>query len=203
MLERKLMMFLILLVVMFLVNMCPGVDNVFRQRYACRHATDTTKRWGIFKQHHNALGSGENTVMSRPETIDTRLQSPFTALVVGPTGSGKTKMLLSCIANAQPKANPPLVEIDYCYGTWQERFGELTCINFHKGMINVEDRYAADGQNRWLIIDDLADELVGTNELSNFFTKQRHHLNLSVILFQKSLRQVSLNCHYMFLFYNP
>ena len=83
--------------------------------------------------------------MSQPETMDARLQSPFTALMVGPTGCGKTELLLSLIANAKRVANPHPVEIDYCYDIWQERFGELTSVNFHKGMIDVEDRYKAGG----------------------------------------------------------
>ena len=143
-----------------------------------------------------------------PEIMDARLQSSFTAMVVGPTGCGKTELLLSLTANAKRVANPHPIEIDYCYGIWQERFGKLTGVNFHNGMINMEDRYEVGGQNRWLIIDDLADELVGTKKLNKLFTKQSHHLNVSVILvtrnlFQKNLCQMSLNCHYMFLFYNP
>ena len=112
------------------------------------------------------------------------------------------------IANTKRVANPHPAEINYCYVIWQERFGELTGVNFHKGVIDVEDRHEAKRQNRWLIIDDLADELVGMNELNKLFAKKSHHLNVSLILvthnlFQKSLRQVPLNCHCMFLFYNP
>lgn len=142
------------------------------------------------------------------DTLDARLQSPFTALVVGPTGCGKTDLLMSLIENARRVANPPPIGIDYCYGVWQDRFGQMKGVNFHRGMVDVESRYPTGGGNRWLIIDDLADELVGSKELDRLFTKHSHHLNLSVFLvthnlFQKNLRQVSLNSHYMFLFYNP
>ena len=109
---------------------------------------DTTKCVSVTKQHHNALRTEENTVMSQPETMDAQLQSPFTALVVGPTGYGKTELLLSFIANAERVANPRPVEIDYCRGKWQERFGELTGVNINKGMIDVEERYKAGGQNK-------------------------------------------------------
>ena len=72
----------------------------------------------------------------------------------------------------------------------------------------MEESNEVGKQNRRLIIDDLADELEGTNELNKLFLKQSHHLNVSVIfvthnLLQKNSHQVSLNCHYMFLFYNP
>ena len=80
--------------------------------------------------------------------MDARLQSPFTALVVGPTGCRKTNLLVSLIENAKWLANPQLVAIDYCYGIWQERFCELMDVNFYKGMIDVEERYEAGGENR-------------------------------------------------------
>ena len=70
----------------------------------------------VTKLHHNALRTEENTVMSLLEMMDARLQSPFTALVVGPTSCGKTELLLSLIANAERVATPRPVEIDYCYG---------------------------------------------------------------------------------------
>ena len=129
--------------------------------------------------------------MSHPEIMDTRLKSPFTAMAVGPTGCGKTELLLSLIANAKRVANPHPIEIDYCYGMWQERFGRLTGVNFHKSMIDVEDRYKVGGKNRWLIIDDLADELVGTKELNKLFTKHSYHLNVSVSCF----RRTCAKCH--------
>ena len=83
--------------------------------------------------------------MSRPEIMDARLHSPFTALLIVPTGCEKTELLLSLIANAKRVANPHLMEIDYCYGIWQERFGELMGVNFHKDMIDIEDRYEVEG----------------------------------------------------------
>ena len=90
---------------------------------------------------------------------------------------------------------------------WQETFNSVSRVTFCKGLTDVEE-FPADGENRWLVIDDLMDELSGRDELNSLFTKQSHHLNISVFfvvqnLFHKGLRQVSLNSHYMFLFYNP
>jgi type IV secretory pathway VirB4 component len=45
--------------------------------------------------------------------IYARLKSPFTALVSGPTGSGKTVLIAKLIANASDLSSPPPVEIIY------------------------------------------------------------------------------------------
>ena len=46
--------------------------------------------------------------------VDARLQSPFTALVAGPTGSGKTRVVLDLIAHADKVSVPPPVKVVYC-----------------------------------------------------------------------------------------
>lgn len=141
-------------------------------------------------------------------SMDARLYSPFTALISGPTGSGKTTILLEMIKNSQRICTPPPVEIIYCYSIWQPVFETVKYVNFHKGLIDVNEKVFNDGQSRWLIIDDLMDEVAGGKEMNNLFTKQSHHLNISVFfivqnLFHKKIRQISLNSHYMFLFNSP
>lgn len=141
-------------------------------------------------------------------SIDIRLQSPFTALISGPTGSGKTTLLLNLIKNSQKVSTPPPKEIIYCYSIWQTVFNSFENVKFHQGMIDIDDVTFNDKENRWIIIDDLMDEVGGTKDMDSLFTKQSHHLNLSVFfivqnLFHKKTRQISLNCHYMFLFNNP
>jgi hypothetical protein len=59
-----------------------------------------------------------------------------------------------------------------------------------------------------LIIDDLLNEFDKNKKLENIFIKKSHHHNISVIfavqnLFHKSLRTISLNCHYIVLMKNP
>ena len=143
-----------------------------------------------------------------PVEVDLRLRSPFTALVASPTGSGKTVFLLELRRNASRVAAPAPAKIVYCYGMWQKSFEGVTGVTFREGLPDVREEFPADGENRWLVIDDLMDELSGRGELNALFTKQSHHINISVFfvvqnLFHKGLRQVSLNSHYMFLFYNP
>ena len=41
----------------------------------------------------------------------------------------------------------------------------MSGVNLHKCKIDVEERYLPGGENRWLLIDDLVDELVGSHSL--------------------------------------
>ena len=140
---------------------------------------------------------------------DTWLQSPFTAMVGGPTGSGKTQLLLRLINNAATVANPPPVAIHYCHGGgWQKAFDSMRNVTFHEGLADVECDIPNDGKNRWLILDDLMSETKGGSTEEDLYTKHSHHRNISVFIvlqniFVKGARTVSLNTHYFFIFKNP
>jgi len=134
------------------------------------------------------------------------LQHPFTAIVAGPTGCGKTYFVFRLVENASRMIEPPPVEIWYCYGEFQPLFGRYPAIKFHEGLPDITK---LDGRKPiLLIIDDLMSE---TNDaVSNLFTKGSHHRNVSVLyltqnLFHKNkhMRTISLNSHYMVLFKNP
>ena len=154
-------------------------------------------------------GTNVATNSDRDETVvDARLQSPFTALIAGPTGSGKTRMLYDLIENRDTVSNSPPVEIIYCYGAYQKEFENISGVRFVEGMIDIRKDIKNDGRNRWLIIDDLMEELSGKQDTNGLYTKYSHHQNISVFfvvqnLFLKSLRTISINCHYMWIFKNP
>lgn len=139
-------------------------------------------------------------------TYDLRLKSPFTAIIAGPTGSGKTHLLSSLIKRANDVCFPPPKEIIYCYGVWQTAFESIKEVTFHEGLIDIKENIPRDGNNRWVIIDDLMNEANGQTD--DLYTKFSHHLNISVFfvvqnLFRKQQRTMSLNTHYLFLFKNP
>ena len=134
------------------------------------------------------------------------LLHPFTALVAGPTGSGKTRFVFRLIENARTMIDPPPRRIVYCYGEYQRLFDDYPRVMFHRGLPELED---FDGSEPvLLVIDDLMNE---TDEsIANLFTKGSHHRNVSVVflvqnLFHKNkhVRTISLNTHYMILFKNP
>ena len=134
------------------------------------------------------------------------LLHPFTALVAGPTGSGKTRFVFRLIENARTMIDPPPRRIVYCYGEYQRLFDDYSGVMFHRGLPELE--YFDGSEPVLLVIDDLMNE---TDEsVANLFTKGSHHRNVSVVflvqnLFHKNkhVRTISLNTHYIVLFKNP
>ena len=148
-------------------------------------------------------------MMEETNTVDMRLKAPFTAVLAGPTGSGKTHYMMSLLKGRESVTTLPPVETIYCYGAWQEQFNDLIAegVRLQEGLIGLED-LPNDGRPRWLIIDDLMEEVSGKDSVNNLFTKYSHHRNISVFfmvqnLFKKANRTITLNAHYMFLFKNP
>ena len=142
--------------------------------------------------------------------MDTRFQHPFTAVLAGPTGSGKTEFIKQFLQHIHDLVNPNIQEIIFCYGEWQESY--QTMKSFPLNLTFVEGLPDSDslqpGVRKLIIIDDLMAE---TDErVTRLFTKGSHHKNISVIhivqnLFSKNKEQrcINLNSHYMILFKNP
>ena len=136
------------------------------------------------------------------------LHHPFTAVVAGPTGGGKSQWVPHLIDNALEMIEPPPTRIWYCYGEYQPTFNNYPNVHFHEGLPESSDVVFDGTEATLLVLDDLMFE---TNELvANTFTKLSHHRNVSVIhltqnLFDKNkyTRTISLNAHYLVLFKNP
>ena len=137
--------------------------------------------------------------------MDPRWEHPFTAIVAGPTGCGKTIFTFKFIQQAKKMIQPPPENIVYCYGEYQPIFNEYPYVTFNEGLPDVSQ---FDGKPTLLIIDDLMSE---TNDsVSNIFTKVSHHRNVSIMYLSQNLfyrskqnRTMSLNAHYIVLFKNP
>jgi len=137
-----------------------------------------------------------------------KLDHPFTAVVAGPTGCGKSAWVLRLIDNAREMIDPPPARIYYCYGEFQPMFNNYPQVHFHEGLPELSDEVFDGREPTLLVVDDLMTE---TNQLvANLFTKISHHRNISVLhltqnLFDKNkyARTISLNAHYLVLFKNP
>lgn len=157
------------------------------------------------------------TIFSSPavQTMTLQWLHPFTSLVSGPTGAGKTWFVKEFIQNLDAMVDVTIHEILWFYGEKQSFHNNIkeispVPIDFIQGMPELE-KVAAESSPppRLVVIDDLMVE-GGGGKVIDFFTKGSHHRNLSVIfLLQnifhqgKAMRDVSLNSHYIVLFKNP
>ena len=138
------------------------------------------------------------------------LRHPFTMLVSGPTGSGKTFWITKLINNVEKYCSPPPSKITYFYSEYQPIFNQMKKVNFIRGLPeNIMSKFDGN-QAEWLIIDDLMFESTNSKVISELFTKGSHHRNLSIILLVqnfftrgKESRNISLNSQYLVLFKNP
>ena len=146
--------------------------------------------------------------------MDVRWKHPFTALVVGPTGCGKTQFVTKLIQQHDQVVDKRFDKIVWCYGEYQLGYAsmarDMPFIEFHEGIPSNMEGLFDRRQSNLIILDDLMSQANQDQRVSHLFTKGSHHRNLSVILISQNLfhqgresRTISLNAHYMILFKNP
>ena len=129
--------------------------------------------------------------------MDTRLVHPFTSIVAGQTGCGKTTFVVSLLRHSPTLVNLPPEKITWCYGEWQPLYSTLSTIHPNLEWVeDLPDLSSFDSKNRNLVvIDDLMSE---TDErVTKHFTKKIHNCNTRLciwckIYFQKGNRVVPL-----------
>lgn len=144
--------------------------------------------------------------------FNTHLKHPFTCLVFGPTGAGKTEFIKKLLYNRM--IDPMPHRLVWFYGKWQNTYNEIKYttgipkIEFYEG-INKDIKFNKK-ENNLLIIDDLMNNALDDPWISDIYTKGSHHDNVSIILLVQNLfsraknsRTISVNAHYIFVFKNP
>lgn len=141
---------------------------------------------------------------------------PTTIMLAGPTGCGKTQLLVRVLRERMIEPFPE--KIVWVYAEWQPAYNVLAAdkslptIQFVKGF-NDELYETFDANCRNLLV--LDDQMENANahrksaSITKYFTQGSHHRNLTVIyivqnLFsqQSTTRTISLNSHYLITFKN-
>ena len=141
-----------------------------------------------------------------------KFQHPFTCMISGPTGSGKTWLLSKILQANQFMIFPSPRRIMYCYSRYQPKFDEIKelvpGIEFNEGLTDI-DLFNQDVENL-IILDDLMHLCEKDIGILNLFTVDSHHQNISVFFLTQNLfskgknaRAISLNSQYIILLNNP
>ena len=136
------------------------------------------------------------------------MKHPFTCLVSGPTGCGKTSLVKAIIQEKVIEPNPK--KILWLYAADQPLYKGMKGVEFHQGIPeDIEHRFNPKTHNL-LIVDDLMTQCHSDERMTRLFSVGSSHYNLSIIfivhnLFHqgKEMRNISLNTHYIILFKNP
>lgn len=143
-------------------------------------------------------------------SVSVFLKHPFTMLISGPTGSGKTFFTRNLVNNARHICAPAPMKITYYYLEYQKTFNSMPEVRFIEGLQEASISSAGGEDPEWIIIDDLMLEAANQSFISNLFTRGSHHRNISIILITqnffmrgKESRNISLNCQYVVCFKNP
>lgn len=137
--------------------------------------------------------------------MDPRWKHPFTCIISGPTGCGKSYFVELFLQHLENMMTPLPQEVVWCYSEWQPLYNRLPGVVFVEGLPDIE---TWPSKPRLVIIDDLMSE---TDErVTNLFTKGSHHRDMSVIYIVQNLfgknkeqRTISLNSQYLVVFKNP
>ena len=110
----------------------------------------------------------------------------------------------------------PPSNILYCYGVYQPLFDDMKItfgddIRFVEGLPSSEDvdNLTSDGRHHVIVLDDVMQKVVQSQDMALLFTQGCHHKNLSVIFMTqnlfaqgKSSRNIALNTTYLVLLKN-
>ena len=135
------------------------------------------------------------------------MQHPFTCIVSGMTGSGKTYLVKQILQSMHQSIYPPPDRIVWIYAQDQAVYHELKesipCIEFVCGIpenINKEGYFNID-RNNVFVLDDMMTACKDDGRVTKLFS---HHKILTIFclgqnLFNqgKEMRNISLNTHYL------
>lgn len=117
--------------------------------------------------------------------MDLKWKHPFTAILSGPTSSGKSTYIKKFLKHLDHMVDTKLTEIMYCAPSISQI--DLTetgqNVKYHEGIPDMDT--FSDQQPRLIILEDYMREI--NDQVVDWFTKGSHHCNHSVV------RTVSIN----------
>lgn len=146
-----------------------------------------------------------------------KFETPFNAIVAGPTGCGKTYFVCNLLKEQKLLVDNPFKQVFYCYGIYQPIYDNIKAavphVTFVRGLPEIEKLLDDNGGNRNTKINSLCilDDLMLENEkqLARYFIRLRH-AGLSIIFLtqcfffsSRYMRLISRNAHYLVMFRNP
>ena len=139
--------------------------------------------------------------------MNLKWKHPFSAIVAGPSGSGKSHFVTRFITNSRHMCDTDFKNIHWHHGSGVQPPLTDARIQFKTGLPNMDDFDGSNGSNL-IIIDDMMRE--SDANVVDLFTKGSHHRSLSVFFITQNLfhqgrgqRDISLNAHYIVCFKNP
>lgn len=140
-----------------------------------------------------------------------KFKHPFTMLLAGPSGAGKTSFVNQLLNNLNECVDKHIEEVIWCHTESNslpntEQHSHIN-IQFIKGMPENFDN--PKNKPLLIILDDLMMEGV-SERICELFTRGSHHRNISVIFITQNIfyqgphcRDISLNAKYIVVFKNP
>jgi len=132
---------------------------------------------------------------------------PFTCIVSGPTGCGKTNFVLRLVDNVDTMIDPAPDKIVYYFVEYQLLFDDYDArVDFHHDLPKAGEIEKLG--NTLVILHDMMAEV--DEKVANVFTRGSHDRNISIVFMvqnffnkNKHMTTISLNAQYILFFKNP
>ena len=172
--------------------------------------TKYARKWNL-KRHMETVHSKENEENQEENSEQRKVVfiHPFTMMIVGMTGTGKTTLLPKVIDRIDTEPGTMI----YMYRHWQPMYSKMRKMypkmRFVQGIPRDFDVDKFDKNTcNIIIIDDLMSTACKDGRITSLFTDGSHHCNISVISLSQNMfygkdPTQRRNCQYLILFNNP
>lgn len=133
--------------------------------------------------------------------------TPFTCIIQGATGTGKTHFVKRVLDNQKVMFQTPPAKVVYFYAVDQPLFKSMKNVIFHKGIPDKFESFADYPNHTLFVLDDVMIKALNDPKVAELFTVGSHHMNISVFFLSHNLfhqgkmaRTIGLSCHYLILF---